>query len=106
MEKVKTSYCTALAAIGALPMLGCGQLIFVIEGHADDSGSTKANLELGRPRAEAVREILVGAGMPAARLRTASVGTREALDLGRDEASREKNRRVHPRATRLVGDRS
>jgi len=82
------------------------KLMFVIEGHTDDSRSGKAGLELGRRRAEAVRKILVGAGLPAERLRTASVGGKEPLYLGGDDLSREKNRRVQLRAVRLVGDRS
>jgi outer membrane protein OmpA-like peptidoglycan-associated protein len=78
-------------------------LVFVIEGHCDDGGSARFDRELALQRALAVREVLVGAGLPAARLRTASVGDRERLCAAPDDSCREQNRRVHLRAAQVTG---
>ncbi len=82
-----------------------GDLIIVIEGHADDGGSRKVNRELGQRRADAVREILVGAGIPAERLRTESIGNREPQCRLADDGCHEKNRRVHLRGARFTRER-
>lgn len=47
-----------------------------IEGHADESGTSRYNLDLSRRRAEAIEEWLVRAGVPSERLE--AVGTGEA----------------------------
>ena len=78
-------------------------VIFVIEGHSDDVGSSKFNRELGTRRAEAVRELLAGEGVPASHLRIASLGNSEPLCSIREDACRDKNRRVHLRAARFIG---
>ena len=80
-------------------------LVIVIEGHSDDAGSRQFNHLLGKRRAEAVREVLVGAGVPVAHLRTASLGNRDLLCRTTEDACREKNRRVHFRSARFIGDR-
>ncbi len=80
-------------------------VVIVIEGHADDPGSTQFNQELGKQRAQAVREVLVGAGVPLAHLRTVSMGTRYPLCRTAEDPCREKNRRVHYRAARLSAER-
>ena len=80
-------------------------LVFVIEGHSDDVGSSELNQKLGKRRAEAVKQVLVGGAVPVAHLRTASVGSRDPVCSMREEACREKNRRVHFRVARFAGDR-
>jgi peptidoglycan-associated lipoprotein len=48
--------------------------IITIEGFTDASGPAEYNLQLGARRAEAVREYLESAGIPADRMRTVSYG--------------------------------
>jgi OOP family OmpA-OmpF porin len=55
------------------PCLGS---IIAITGHTDTSGPEPGNLTLSRLRAEAVRDALLGRGIPADGLRTSGVGSR------------------------------
>ncbi len=80
-------------------------LVIVIEGHTDDGGSRKFNRELGQRWANAVREILVGAGVAAQRLRTASVGDRDPQCRLPDDGCHQKNRRVHLRGARFAREK-
>ena len=57
-----------------------------VEGHADESGSSRYNLELSQSRAEAVRAYLVDAGVEANRLQ--ALGTGEAEPLSEESRSR------------------
>ncbi len=81
-------------------------LVIVIEGHGDGAGSNSSNLELGRRRAEAVREILIGEGIPAPRLRTASLRKRYRHCVMPDEDCRQTYRIVSLRAALLAVHRS
>lgn len=47
-------------------------------GHADPRGTDDYNTQLGRSRAESVRDFLLGQGIPQANLSTRSVGERDA----------------------------
>ena len=65
-----------------------------LAGHADKRGTPEYNRALGERRALAVREYLVGLGLPAASLFTNSYGSdRPAVD-GDTEEAYAKNRRV------------
>ena len=65
-----------------------------LAGHADKRGTPEYNRALGERRALAVREYLVGLGLPAAQLYTISYGSdRPAVD-GDTEEAYAKNRRV------------
>jgi len=65
-----------------------------LAGHADKRGTPEYNRALGERRALAVREYLVGLGVPATALYTNSYGAdRPAVD-GDTEAAYAKNRRV------------
>ena len=65
-----------------------------LAGHADKRGTPEYNRALGERRALAVREYLVGLGLPAAQLYTISYGdARPAVD-GDTEEAYAKNRRV------------
>ena len=66
----------------------------VIEGHADEQGTTEYNLALGARRANAVREYLVSKGVPTSRMRTISYGKERPVELCADEACYSKNRRA------------
>jgi peptidoglycan-associated lipoprotein len=65
-----------------------------LAGHADKRGTPEYNRALGERRALAVREYLVGLGLPASSLYTNSYGSdRPAID-GDTEEAYAKNRRV------------
>jgi peptidoglycan-associated lipoprotein len=66
-----------------------------IEGHCDERGSTEYNLALGDRRANAVKQYLVGLGIPADRLNTVSYGKEKPFCMEADEACYAKNRRGH-----------
>jgi peptidoglycan-associated lipoprotein len=66
-----------------------------IEGHCDERGTAEYNLGLGERRAAAVRNYVIAAGIPAARLSTVSYGKERPFVLGRDETAWRQNRRAH-----------
>lgn len=66
----------------------------VIEGHADEQGTSAYNLALGARRASAVQEFLVSKGVSAARLKTVSYGKERPLEICSQEACYAKNRRA------------
>ena len=65
-----------------------------VEGNCDERGTTEYNLALGDRRAAAVKDYLVKAGIPAARLETISYGEEHPADSGNNESSWSKNRRA------------
>lgn len=58
----------------------CVGSIIAVTGHTDANGNLKANVELSRARAEAVRWALVGRGIPADGLRATGVGSRAPVE--------------------------
>lgn len=64
-----------------------------LEGHADERGTREYNLALGERRANSIKEYLVGAGLPAARVKTISYGKERPVALGANEAAWSQNRR-------------
>jgi len=69
-------------------------LVVTIEGHTCSLGAGPYNVALGNRRANAVREHLVSAGVPASRLVTVSQGETHAEHDNSREATRRLNRRV------------
>jgi len=66
-----------------------------VEGHTDGTGSERANLQLGRERAEAVRRYLHDSGgIPLHSITTESLANRSSASGERTQAGRAKNRRV------------
>jgi outer membrane protein OmpA-like peptidoglycan-associated protein len=65
-----------------------------VEGHTDDQGSDKVNQTLSDKRAQSVMDALVKNGVDKARLSSAGYGKTKPMVEGKDEAAREKNRRV------------
>jgi peptidoglycan-associated lipoprotein len=70
-------------------------LVVIIEGHCDERGTAEYNQALGQRRAEAAREYLTNAGIPATRMQIVSYGKERPFDEGHDEAAWAKNRRAH-----------
>src|SRR5207244_13594299 len=65
-----------------------------VNGHTDDVGSDAYNQALSERRAQAVRDYLVKAGLPAQILTVQGHGKSLPLVRGTSEAARAKNRRV------------
>jgi outer membrane protein OmpA-like peptidoglycan-associated protein len=78
-----------LAAVKALPVPEV-----VIVGHTDTMGDRKSNAALGLKRAEAVRSILVQAGLSPALVEVTSHGEGDLLIKTRDNRAEPRNRRV------------
>jgi peptidoglycan-associated lipoprotein len=66
-----------------------------IEGHCDSRGSSEYNLALGSRRAEAVKDYLVGRGIPAGRLAVVSKGKEQPFCTDENEGCWQQNRRGH-----------
>jgi len=66
----------------------------LIEGHADEQGTSEYNVALGARRANAVREYLISRGVPASRLRTISYGKERPIAICSDETCYTQNRRA------------
>jgi peptidoglycan-associated lipoprotein len=67
----------------------------LIEGHADDRGSSEYNLALGQRRARAAQEFLTTNGVPNSQLTVVSYGEERPVCTTDDEACWQKNRRAH-----------
>lgn len=66
-----------------------------LEGHCDERGSTEYNLALGDNRASSVKNALVGAGVPADRIKTVSFGKEKPFCTESNESCWQQNRRGH-----------
>ncbi len=66
----------------------------VIEGHSDVRGPAEYNRWLSQQRADRTRALLVEAGVPADRVDAIGHGAERPRELGTDEASHARNRRV------------
>lgn len=69
---------------------------FVIEvqGHTDNVGKADMNKRLSQARADAVREYLIGKGVPAERMTAVGYGPERPIADNKSKAGRAKNRRV------------
>ena len=65
-----------------------------VEGHTDDVGEAKKNLELSERRAKSVYDAMVKRGIDKARLESAGYGDTKPLVAEKTDAAREQNRRV------------
>jgi outer membrane protein OmpA-like peptidoglycan-associated protein len=65
-----------------------------IEGHTDDAGDAAENRRLSLERANAVKELLVKAGLPADRITTEGFGSEKPMAPNDTPENRAKNRRI------------
>jgi outer membrane protein OmpA-like peptidoglycan-associated protein len=65
-----------------------------VEGHTDSRGAAAYNLRLGQRRAESVRQGLMSLNVAGSRISTKSYGESRPIASNRNEAGRQKNRRV------------
>jgi peptidoglycan-associated lipoprotein len=72
----------------------------VIEGNADERGSSEYNLALGDKRARAAEEFLTTMGISDGQLTVISYGKEHPICTERTEACWQKNRRAHITAAR------
>jgi peptidoglycan-associated lipoprotein len=82
-----------------------GGVTIVVEGHADERGSTEYNLALGTRRAVAVMDYLTGFGINASRFRTFSYGEERPLAQGEGESVWARNRRAEFRVSGSISER-
>ncbi|TFW07394.1 peptidoglycan-associated lipoprotein Pal [Oxalobacteraceae bacterium OM1] len=66
----------------------------VIQGNADERGSSEYNLALGQKRAEVVRKQLAGMGVPDSQMEAVSFGKEKPKATGHDETAWAENRRA------------
>jgi peptidoglycan-associated lipoprotein len=71
------------------------RLRLLIEGHADERGTSEYNLALGARRAQSARDYLVSGGIEADRVETISYGEERPLDPAHNEMAWALNRRAH-----------
>lgn len=69
-------------------------LKFEIDGHTDNTGDSKHNLDLSQQRADAVKTQLVSMGIDASRLSTKGFGDTKPMDSNDNPEGRANNRRV------------
>jgi len=68
-----------------------------LEGHTDNVGSPKANLELSQARVDAVKKYIVSKGINKSRIQTKAFGGSQPLGNEMTPEARAKNRRVEMR---------
>lgn len=68
-----------------------------LEGHTDNQGNAKLNLELSEDRVENVKKYLVSKGIAKDRIRTKAFGGSQPLVQGNSPEARARNRRVEMR---------
>lgn len=90
---VKAEYQKTVAAYASY-MKADGRARLIIEGNADERGTTEYNLALGQKRAEAVSKALGLMGVPANRMEAVSNGEEKPRDKGSNEAAWAENRRA------------
>jgi outer membrane protein OmpA-like peptidoglycan-associated protein len=66
----------------------------VVIGHTDTVGNLGYNDKLSLARAERMRELMIGLGIPPGRIQAAGRGKRELLVQTEDNTSEPRNRRV------------
>jgi outer membrane protein OmpA-like peptidoglycan-associated protein len=66
----------------------------IVLGHTDTTGSAASNVQLGQQRANAIRVLLIEAGLDAASVQAISSGESELLVRTADEVYEPRNRRV------------
>jgi peptidoglycan-associated lipoprotein len=83
-----------LIAVHAKYLLSHPQTKILLQGHSDEKGSAKYNFDLGKRRAEAVKNAFSDHGVKKAQLVTISYGNAQASQDCPDEECRKRDRRV------------
>lgn len=80
-----------------------GPVRVLVRGHTDDRGRPEANRRLSARRAEAVKQALVRAGWPAARIDVEGLGAEQPLVSNATAEGRRQNRRIEIRLIAETG---
>lgn len=91
--EIKSEYQTTIAAYAKYMKID-SKARLVIEGNADERGTTEYNLALGQKRAEAVRRALGVSGVAENRVEAISNGEEKPKAKGSNEAAWAENRRA------------
>ena len=73
------------------------KMVIQLEGHTDNQGSAKANMELSEDRVEAVKKYIVSKGIGKDRVKTKAMGGSQPLSNEMTQYARALNRRVEMR---------
>ena len=73
------------------------RIVIQLEGHTDNLGNAKANLELSEKRVEAVKRYISGKGISKKRIKTKAFGGTRLLTTDTSPEGRDANRRVELR---------
>ena len=87
------------ATIKAYPQIN----LMEIQGHADERGNERYNLNLTTKRAASVKRYLIKKGLEKKRLRSMGYGEYCPIKLGHDEEDWEENRRVEVKVLKMNG---
>lgn len=80
-----------------LMMKDNGTMVIQLEGHTDNLGNAKANMDLSEQRVEAVKKYMVSKGISKKRIRTKAFGGTQPLTSDVTPEARNINRRVEMR---------
>ena len=72
-------------------------LMIIVEGHTDDTGTEAENKALGLRRANAIKDLLIQAGIPMMNIQVDAVGSERPIGQNVTETGRAMNRRVEIR---------
>jgi outer membrane protein OmpA-like peptidoglycan-associated protein len=78
----------------ASQLKGSDTVRIAVEGHTDSVGDDAKNQQLSEKRAEAVRDFLLSAGVPADRITASGKGEADPVATNKTTAGRQQNRRV------------
>lgn len=93
-DLVKGEYDAALQAHADYIKQSRSRLTIRLEGHADERGSREYNIALGERRGNAIKKALQLKGVSSDQLAVLSYGEERPAEMGHDESSWAKNRRV------------
>jgi outer membrane protein OmpA-like peptidoglycan-associated protein len=65
-----------------------------VEGHTDNQGNPQANLNLSQQRADAIKDVLRAAGLPASQVKAIGLGAEQPVASNATAQGRERNRRI------------
>ena len=85
---------TAQASLQRMAKAVGGQKSVRVEAHTDSQGADAANLALSQQRADAVRQVLLAAGLSSARVKATGKGESDPLTSNGTAEGRARNRRV------------
>ena len=90
----KTRLKALVAFVQANASANGGGAMIRVEGHTDNQGNAQINLSLSQQRADAIKDVLRAAGIPASQVQAVGLGAEQPLATNATAQGRERNRRV------------